>query len=841
MKISINYLKRYIDFDLPNIDELANVIGARLGALEEQPIDLTDKYKDVVIVKVESTNPIKDTDHLNLCLVNDGMKTKNVKRNKDGLVEVVCGAPNVRNGILAAWLPPGAILPSSYHKEQFKLETRKIRGQMSNGMLASPRELDISEDHEGILEIDIAAKPGDSFLKAYSLDDYVIDIENKMFTHRPDCFGLIGVAREVSGILNKSFHSPKWYFDPAKVSAKSRVNIKVSNLLADKCPRFCLIAVGDIKVKPSPIYIQSYLQRMGIRPINNIVDLTNIVMLETGQPLHAYDLDKLQKIGGQNLTISIRSPKQNETLTLLNGKTIKPNESSIGIAVKDDLVGLGGVMGGANSEVDNQTKTILLEAASFNMYDIRRTSMELGVFSESVTRFTKGQSPLQTKRVLSYAVTRLNELSPGHQLLSGIIEDNHLANDLLKNDTLSSAIEISTNFINARLGLNLNIRHIAELLTNVEFKVKVRGNKLIVGTPFWRTDIEIAEDIVEEVGRLYGYENIKPRTLNRPSTATLKNKDISSKNTVRKLLSSVGANEVLTYSFVSQKLIEDSGQDPLKAFELANASSPSNRYYRLSLIPSLLNKVYINVKAGYDEFALFEIGSYHIKGLLNKEEANIPAEYQSIALVYSSKNTKAGSPYFRARSYLDFLVGKLNIEGVSFEVINGSTLDSNLLELIKPFNKERSALVMINNRVLGIVGEFNSQTRDRLKLPGYSAGFEVASQLFMNAQTDKVYSPLSKYPPVKQDITLKIARDKANFTDVNKLLISELNNILPDSTKYSLKLVDIFSPKSSEDNLNYTFHLEATDVNRTLKDDEVTDILDKLAKSAKSKFDSIRV
>ena len=841
MKISINYLKNYLSFNLPDINELTKVIGYRLGALEEQPVNLSDVYKDVVIVKVKSSDPIADSDHLNYCLIDDGQRNKSVKRDKDGLIEVVCGAPNVKAGILAAWLPPGSILPDSFYKEQYKLEARIIRGQISNGMLASPRELLISDDHEGILEIDVDAKPGDSFLKAYDLDDYVIDIENKMFTHRPDCFGLIGVAREVSGILNYPFRSPRWYIEPAKISAKSLADISIDNLIPDKVPRFCLVAVTNIKIGPSPIAIQSYLYRMGIRPINNIVDLTNLVMLETGQPLHAYDLDKLKKMAGDNLTISIRSPKPNETLTLLNGKVIKPSGSSIGIAVKDKLVGLGGVMGGRNSEVDNLTKTILIEAASFNMYDIRRTSMELGVFSESVTRFTKGQSPLQTKRVLGYALKRLTELSPGYQLLTNIIDDNHLSEQVKKRDSLSLPITLSTNLINARLGLTLSAHQIAELLTNVEFRVKARGDKLIVSSPFWRTDIEIAEDIVEEVGRLYGFENIESKPLNRLALVTLKNKDISIKDTVRSLLASVGANEVLTYSFVSKNLIEASNQNPLKAYELANASSPEHKYYRLSLIPSLLNKVFINIKAGYDEFAIFEIGNYHIDGLTNKEEGGIPSEYSSVALVYSAKNNKSTSPYFKARAYLDFLISKLNINEVSFEVVNSSTkLDSHLVELLKPFRKDRSAIVRSKNQISGIVGEFNTKTQEKLKLPKCSAGFEVSSQLFMAAQTDKVYSPLSKYPPVKQDVTLKVPNIK-HFNEINSLLTSELDKLIQVSQKYSFILTDIFKPNAKVNHLNYTFHLEVTDLNRTLKEDEINNILAKLSKVASTKLGATRV
>ncbi|HEY1646213.1 MAG TPA: hypothetical protein VGF75_07700, partial [Candidatus Saccharimonadales bacterium] len=217
MKISLNFLKHYLDFDLPPVDELVEVIGQRLGALEDRPVNLSEVYKDAVIVKVVECTPIEGSDHLNLCLIDDGQKTKDVERAKSGLVQVVCGAPNVKAGALAVWLPPGAVVPATFFKEPFTLEARSIQGQISNGMLASPRELNIADDHDGILIIEEAIEPGSSFAAVYELEDSVIDIENKMFTHRPDCFGILGVAREVSGILNKPFKSPDWYLKAGSV------------------------------------------------------------------------------------------------------------------------------------------------------------------------------------------------------------------------------------------------------------------------------------------------------------------------------------------------------------------------------------------------------------------------------------------------------------------------------------------------------------------------------------------------------------------------------------------------------------------------------------------------
>lgn len=838
MKISINYLKQYLDFELPEINELASIIGSRLGALEEMPLNLSDIYKSVIIVKVVDCEPIEGTDHLNLCLIDDGRKASNVERNEQGLVQVVCGAPNVKSAIMAAWLPPGTVLPASYNHDPLTLEARIIRGQKSNGMLASPKELSLSEDHDGILIIDSKASPGDSFMELYELNDYVIDIENKMFTHRPDCFGLLGVAREVSGILSQPFKSPGYYLEHPKID-NSNQTITVNNEIPSKVPRFSIFLIDNIEIQPSPLFIQSYLSRMGIRPINNIVDLTNLVMIETGQPLHAYDYNKLKLLSGDELSFTVRLPKPEETLTLLNGKKIIPTPESIGIAVKDTLVGLGGVMGGQNSEVDDQTTSIVLEAACFDMYDIRRTSMELGIFSESVTRFTKGQSPLQTVRVLSYALNKIKELLPNSQVASGITDDIHLPEDVISRDSIHPSIKVSEHFINSRLGTSLSTQQIAELLQNVECKVEVNSDNITVTAPFWRTDLEIREDIVEEVGRLYGYDNIKPINLTRIISATPENKNLAVKAELRMLLSEGGANELLTYSLVSKRLLESADQSTDKAFEIANAISPELMYYRLSILPSLLEKVFANIKAGYDDFALFEIGSYHKNDLFNKNDPDLPEEYSSLALAYSSRHSKSSAAYFKAKYFLTYLLEKMYIQGPSFTQLNRvDKLEPSLIELAKPFEVSRSAVVSLSDNQWGIVGEFKDSVLSKLKLPKYSAGFEVKTDLFLT-KPRQIYRQLSKYPSVKQDITLNIP-EGTSFADLFAFLRQTLTDLAPKHSIHILTPVGIYRPKET-DTKNYTFHLDIADYDRTFQDQEINDLLDRLADQAKDKFKAKRI
>jgi phenylalanyl-tRNA synthetase beta chain len=472
MKVSLNWVKEFIKVDLP-VDELVEKIGAQLGAVEEV-VNLGEKYQKIVIVKVVSCEKHEGADKLSVCTIDDGGITPDVKRDGNGHVQVVCGAPNVREGMLVAWLPPGATVPSTVGTaEPFVLEARELRGVVSNGMLASAKELGIGDSHEGLLELD-QGKPGDGFAATYKLDDVVIDIENKMFTHRPDCFGIIGVSREIAGITGNKFKSPDWYDTLPNLPAGEGLEIAINNELPSLAPRFTAIALKDITVAPSPVWLQTYLSRSGVRPINNIVDITNYMMLLTGQPLHAYDYDKVKELSGGKATLVVRNPHPGEKLTLLNGKEIQPREEAILIATDKQAIGLGGVMGGSETEVSSQTKNIILECATFDMYSIRRTSMAHGIFSDAVTRFTKGQSPLQNDRVLAEAAQTICDTAGG-SFGSTVLDDRHIDSAAVERGNLHPAVTVTVAYINERLGLGLKAGDMKKLLENVEFSVEAEG------------------------------------------------------------------------------------------------------------------------------------------------------------------------------------------------------------------------------------------------------------------------------------------------------------------------------------------------------------------------------
>lgn len=864
MKISLNSIRKVNEIygsagspALNGVDELVTKIGAQLGAVEEV-IAYGDRFKGVLVARVVSCADHPDADRLHVCKLDDGGAAQNVERDENGHVQVVCGAPNVREGLTVAWLPPGTTVPNTLDTDPFVLEARPLRGVVSNGMLASPRELTVGDSHEGILELDTDAASGTPFAEAYDLvGDVIIDMENKMFTHRPDCFGQLGIARELEGIQGRAYKSPEWYVpNPTFPDVEAdELRFEFRNELPELVPRFTAITMRDVTIKPSPIWLQIYLSKLGVRPINNIVDYTNFFMLETGQPLHAYDYDKVmaQDADADHATIVVRKPQQGETITLLNGKTIEPREEAIMIATRDKLIGVGGVMGGGDTEVDDQTRNIILECANFDMYSIRRTAMAHGLFTDAVTRFNKGQSPLQNLAVLAKIVDEIRRYADG-KVASAVVDDKHLSEESLRDATAHPAVRVSTQFINERLGFTLSTDEITTLLTNVEFAVEATDDTLTVQAPFWRTDIAIPEDVVEEVGRLYGFDHLPLVLPARDLTPAQKNPLLTLKTHIRQTLSAAGANELLTYSFVHGNLIEKATQDPKQAFQLSNALSPDLQYFRLSLLPSLLEKVHPNMKAGYEQFALFELGKAHNIRELDSE--GLPKEVNALSFVCCAEEKTAkqaygnNAAYYLARTFLDGLMDTCKVARlVAFEPLAGADLYNNpwIEQMTAPFEPSRSAVLRDREGLIwGVVGEFKATVRKSLKLPQFCAGFEIDPLLLMRKSAALTYTRLSRFPKVEQDICLKVPAD-ITYQRVYDFVWQTLQAGHPDQNQpndaflAALSPLDIYQRSDDPDHKQITLRCTFVSYERTLTDDEVSKLLDHVAAQAKEQLQAERI
>lgn len=838
MKVSLNLIKQFTSINIP-VDELVATINNQLGGVEEVT-ELGVRYKNITIVKVVSCEKHPNADKLSVCKIDDGQSVRDVDRDVDGYVQVVCGAPNVHANMWAVWLPPHTTVPASYaDAKPFVLEPREIRGVMSNGMLGAGDELAINSDHNGIIELREEDMPphigarglatGQDFAEAMGLDDTIIDIENKMFTHRPDCFGQLGVAREIAGITGQPFHSPEWYTTlPSFLSANS-FELTVTNQALAQVPRFMAVGFSGIEVKPSPLWLQCELIRLGSKAINNIVDVTNYVMLLTAQPTHAYDYDKLR-----GHALGARMASSGEKVTLLNGKTYELSSDDIVIADQEGPVGLAGIMGGSNSEVSDMTTSIVLEVATFDMYTVRKSSMRHGVFTDALTRFNKGQSPQQNPYVLNLLMTSIIDVAGGAQATEVV--------DVGQTITPSKAVVITPSFINNRLGLSLAKPQITTLLSNVEMRCddEVSGDgddAIVVLPPYWRMDIEVPEDVVEEVGRLYGFDALPRELPKRAGGVATRNKNRVLKQRIRQSLARAGANEVLTYSFVHEQVMKKAEQDASRAFRLGNAISPDLHLYRLSVLPSLLDKVHANIKNSYDEFVLFEIGKGHDKVSHLADDNGLPSEPEFVDAVYASKKPRQGAAYYMMRRLVSQLAKDL---GFTLKLIPIDNTDG--IHAATVFAPARSARIESRQgEYIGIVGELKQSVRKAFKLPDYTAAMTLELAGIANVVELKRnnYQPLSRYPSTSQDISLKTAFSvpyEKIFHCVWSAATEKMAGI-----DIRLEPVAIYSADDKTDEKTTTLHVTFTSYDKTLTDQMINPVMDHIASCAKSELAAERV
>ncbi len=839
MKVSLNVIKQLINFELPPVDELVRRINQQLGSVE-QVENLAERYRGARVVRVVECAKHPNADRLSVTKIDDGMAVPDVPRDENGLVQVVCGAPNVQADMWAVWLPPASTVPASILEgEPFTLDARKLRGVLSQGMLAAADELAIGTDHEGIVALtprDLPAgktlQPGADFAALFGLDDYVLDIENKMFTHRPDCFGQLGVAREIAGILHQPFTSPAWYDLEQVFGDGDSVPLAVSNDIPQLVPRFMAVAIRGVQVAPSPFWLQCQLVAMGAKPINNIVDVTNYVMLMTAQPTHAYDYDTLQ--GGQ---LGVRMARKGETLALLSGKTIELTPDDIVIADGQGPVALGGIMGGSRTEVSATTTTIVLECATFDMYAVRKMAMRHGVFTDALARFNKGQSPLQNAAVLNRLIGMVGgeQASQVIDIKPFVSEHGGILDEYFAGKYEPATIDITSRFINERLGTSLAENDICTLLNNVEIHSHGPENELgyiCLQVPFWRTDLETKEDIVEEIGRLHGFDTVPRQLPMRRIQPARKNPRRELRRVVREALAKAGANEVLSYSFVHERVLKGAGQDPAQAFRLSNALSPDLQYYRLSVLPSLLDKVHANIKAGHSEFMLFEIGKGHTKARMGED--GLPAEQLLIDLVYSNKKPHAGAAFYRVRATLDQMAHDSGLTLV-YTPVTAAQDDP----VYAPFDINRAAHVWAEcsgasggkaeRTLIGVVGELRPAVVKHFKLPEYTAAASLRLDAMEQVWRDTAvhYQPMSRYPTTARDISIQTSTE-VTYDELMQAVSSAMaraSETYPDVTIRDLTPLSIYKATPDASHQTTTFRLTLSSSKATLSAERVRSII----------------
>lgn len=814
MLISLNALKHYVKIpDSLSTADLMKLIGSRLVEVEGTE-SLAEKYQNIYVAKVVKCTDIPDT-HLHLCEVDAGSLNQEFGKLENGLIQVVCGAPNVRAGLYVVWLAPGAIVPSTFGTENFQLSVRKLRGFLSYGMIAGADELGFGTDHKCIAELapDLA-KPGTPITQALDLDDLIIDIENKSLTHRPDTFGLIGFAREVAGILNQPFENPEIFqgdFDfqsqvlaidnSTRVTQAPIIEIQDSVL----CPRYSCVVLDENNFKQNIVDNDSLLTREGVflyksgmRPISQIVDATNLTMLETGQPLHAFDYDKFIALGGTDTPkIIIRAAKPGEKITLIDDTEVELNSNDIVITSNNVPVALAGAMGGKNTEIDTNTKRILIESATFSLYNLRKTQMAHGIFSEAITRFTKGQPVFGTIPALRLCLSKL-----GVKDFSKLIFADCLA-AVPKQESIS----ITLQDLNQTLGAVFNLEQISKTLKNVGFLVELSSDNQTINitAPLWRTDIHIKEDIYEEVGRLTGFDNIPKSLPLRPFKGSPKNQLFALKREIRNILSDqLGANELLTYSFVSKALQEKVGENITDSYEIINSISPELQCFRQSLVPSLLEKVYENQKAGYKDFILYEMNQVakHSFGLLDDQTPKLEP-HLAITLEGDFYKIKNLCLALGASLGFDFIFTKYEEQEYSY------------------FEPLHSVNISLGQNIIGVLGEIKYSVQKSMKLKGLAALELNLGALLGAPRVLHVAQKISRFPSVSRDLTIKTP-DTISFENLEQAIKCAL---IQDSLIYTLEPVSIYRQSEKNTSRNCSFHLRFASTVKTMSADEISAIM----------------
>lgn len=832
MIVSVNWLKKYLKGDY-SIDELTERIGSRLVEIESVQ-DLKDKYRDATVVKVVECVEHPNSDHLHICQIDDGGVTKDIPRSESGSIQVVCGAPNVHAGMLAAWLPVGAIVPESYGTaDEFKLSARKLRGVISYGMLASPRELALWNEHEGIIELPADEMTvGEKLSEALELDDYLLEVENKSLTHRPDCFGLIGFAREVAAIFGESADIPAWFDNQVKTDSLTG-SLRPTVTIADDhlCSRYECVALDNVdSSRQLPMLWRSYVSRSGSNSISAPVDITNLLMYQTGQPLHAFDLDKLIELSPTGKPdIVVRAARAGEKLELLDGRQIDLDPADIVVAVgtteKSVPVALAGAMGGMASEITPATKRVLLESATFDLYHLRSTQFRHGIFSEAVTRFTKGQPAELTQPVLLHAVVLMQRYA-GATAISPVIDAYPVQWQEL---SLDIPVAHFTDVLGEYNDGGYTGALIANTLSNLGYRhIIVRDGSVRANIPWWRPDQRIDEDIIEDIGRVNGFDNIVDKLPVRPLKAAPYNALLQKENWLKDRLRLMGGNEVVTYSFVHGDLLNAVHDDPKRAYRITNAISPRLQYYRRDLLPGLLPIARDNLRAGYNDFMLFEVGKVHRQGLMDAGEPTLPAEIPEVSGLLVDKNRHYGAAFYQLKHILKFA---LNIADDQAKLVRLDGYRGELDTAANIFEPQRSAVVLIEDQYAGIVGEPKADVLAKFKLPAYTAGFSLHIQAIadhLDSAAD--YQPVSRYQGTSRDITYQVAAD-VDYVKLYNFTLQYLDSKWASEThRYRLSPVDIYLVDGKAKNI--TLHIDFSDMAGTVGTGSVNKIMDKLAVAA---------
>ena len=780
MKLSTNFLKDYIDIDV-DVKKLAEDM-TRVGNEYDSASNLINATK-LVIGQIIECEPHPDSDHLHLCKVNIGTE----------VLDIVCGAPNARTGLKVIVALDGAILPDKTIKKGM------IRGQESNGMLCSIAELGLEhkflkpEDSEGIAELGEEAEIGGDPVKYLQMDDGVIDFE--LTANRGDLLSILGMAYEVGAIYDKKVKDVdlKHKESGEDINKTFKTEVKTEN-----CSKLLVKKVENVKIEESPIFIKNRLIASGIRPINNVVDISNYVMLELGQPLHFYDADKL----GNKLVV--RMAEDGEKLTTLDNVERTLTSEDIVIADATHGVGLAGVMGGLETEVEPDTKNIIIESAIFDSVKVRKTSKKI-VRSEASNRFEKGLDPERTKMAIERACKLLEEYAGG-TVVTGTVEYD-------KTNNKEKEIEITFKNINDVLGTVIPNEEILNVFRKLGFTYKVNGEKIKVIVPTRRLDISIKEDLIEEVSRIYGVDNIEGKL---PIVPMRKGSYDKTQREIRNKMIALGLKETLTYVLINDKEVNGYTLDKFEPLKLLDPITEDRNTLRYSMIPSLYKVYEYNKAREQKDISIFEIG----KGFYKKGE--VYGEDTKLCVLMSGKYSTG----LNNNKNVDFYV----IKGIAEEVLDylgyAGRYSFMKQEMPKEMHPGQSAMINVNGSNIGMIGKIHpSVTRDDVYV------LEInLDELFTKKVGKMKYKEFSKFPSINKDIALVVDK-KAISKDIEKVIKSAGGSLLTN-----IEVFDVYTGVGvGIDKKSIAYSLTFSDMKKTLTDEEINGLMDKIIDTVSKK------
>ena len=783
MKVSMQWMKEYTDIPVSAqaFQDAMIMHGTGVEGVEDQ----NEQLQNVVVGKLVSVRPHENSDHMHVCMVDVG---------EEELVQIVCGAPNAREGILVPVAKVGAQLPGGV-----KIKKGKLRGVESYGMCCSGPEINVPEylypsiGDKGILEFNEEYAPGTDVRPILGVDDTIVDFE--ILANRPDCLSVWGVAREAAVTLGTKFNKPEIKVDtvPGKIEDYVHIDVQDETL----CPRYCARIIKNVKIGPSPMWMRKALNAAGVRAINNIVDITNYVMLETGHPMHAFDMAKVK-----DNHIIVRRANEGEKIVTLDGKERDLTTNMLMIADQTNATGIAGVMGGEESEITEETKTVMFEIAAFDRANIRQTTRALGLRTEASGRFERGVCAATCREAADRACQLVNMLGAGE-----VIDDVY---DFYPNPKQVKPVVASVDRINARIGMKVSGEEMKSILTALDMQVELCGDQLTVTAPAYREDIETEEDLSEEVLRIHGYEHIQSTLIRGETAPGTRNTHMQMTDKVHTILSNKGLFEIRNFSFISPKLVDKLGlaqDDPrLNMLKVTNPLGEDTSVMRSTLVPSVLGTVSFNQRNNNETAMLYEIAP--VFDVTERKDGELPKEHSMLCIgAYGPK-----VDFYLVR---DIVMDMLARFGVESEIVVGAEVYH---------HPGRAAKLMVGDACIARIGELHPATAAAFEVSKRTMLAEVDLKMLgeLRAKMGHVRS-LPKYPAVTRDIALVM--DEATTIGSVLKVIRKAGGALLEKAE----MFDIFrGAQVGEGKKSVAFSLSFRNPDRTLSDDDVNPVLKKI-------------